>query len=951
MAGIGFELKKAINDKSPAKKTGGYFGAAFSSSGSMIIGILIFCAIQYTAGMLGVSDKTKDMFMCYVTNTMFLSMIISSIVNLVLSRYVSDKIYLNEGQKIIPSLIGGISVTAFVGEALFAIILIASGMPAQNIIMLSLLFLSLICCWILMNYIGVLRDYKKIIYAYLLGFMISMALLLVFIAFNKLTIVSMILVLLIAFVTVDIILFKAVYCRYTYYDESVLEFLASFKDNMPLAINGFLIMMGTLGHFFIVWFVSNLGESVNKFFRFSSVYDFPVIVAFFSTIPASIYFITIFETNFSKKYSSYFKTLGKRGNAAEVSQKSVEMANSLEKGMRNICKIQILSCLLFITAGSQILYVLNIGMTERMLNNYRFFCVGYSVYYIGFVLFLVNLYFVNEKRIIKSSLFFFSSVVITSVIFAIVKTDFMGIGFFVSALIFTCSVSIQLFRFLNKLEYNILCIQPMIDRKRKNAIAIFSSKVGNIFSKARKTPFRLGMKTVVSFSAVILLLLMSISSLAVHSYYEAHTLRYYPKYSARIERSPRMGLAPWANDDDTKKINTSLVYVELKWSDWEPKEGEFDVDYVYEHYNLEYYKNDNRQVVFRFICDEPTKKEHIDIPEWLFEQTGKDGEFYHNSYGFGYSPNYNNKHFIECHARAVQALGDVFGKDDFFTFVELGSLGHWGEWHTNYERGVSHLPKYEVRKNYIDPYIKSFPNAQFLIRYPLIDAKDYGFGYYNDLTGDYDETEYWLKQMKGGVWEQTGLKEQYNNTNVWEKHPIGGEFTSSISNHQLMIEKLPMTLEAIKMSHQSFIGPKIIIDEEDETYSDSIEKILKTIGYKFTINKVQVNLYHSDSIEIDVRVKNKGIAPIYKPCSLKLELRNSENNVIWEKKTNYNLMNLLPKASKNVLTKIKKDSLDDDEQYSLQVSLVDKTSNTTISLALKKKTKNNTYEIAKFRIQ
>ena len=63
MAGIGFELKRAIRDESPVKRAGGYFGAAFSSSGSMIIGIIVFCVIQYTAGIFGAGEKTKDMFM------------------------------------------------------------------------------------------------------------------------------------------------------------------------------------------------------------------------------------------------------------------------------------------------------------------------------------------------------------------------------------------------------------------------------------------------------------------------------------------------------------------------------------------------------------------------------------------------------------------------------------------------------------------------------------------------------------------------------------------------------------------------------------------------------------------------------------------------------------------------------------------------------------------------
>ena len=226
MAGIGFELKKAIRDESTVKKTGGYFGAAFSSSGSMIIGIIIFCIIQYTAGVFGVNERTKDIFMCYITNTMFFSMIFTSAVNLVLSRYVSDRIYLKEYKKILPSLIGGISLTSFIGG-----LTVISGVNYEEIIVLFLLFESLSCCWILMNYISVLRDYIRIIVAYLSGFAGSVVALFLVAFFNALTLISMTLVLAVVFIIVDIVLFRAVYLRYPLSDESVMGFLSEFKYN------------------------------------------------------------------------------------------------------------------------------------------------------------------------------------------------------------------------------------------------------------------------------------------------------------------------------------------------------------------------------------------------------------------------------------------------------------------------------------------------------------------------------------------------------------------------------------------------------------------------------------------------------------------------------------------------------------------------------------------------
>ena len=110
------------------------------------------------------------------------------------------------------------------------------------------------------------------------------------------------------------------------------------------------------------------------------------------------------------------------------------------------------------------------------------------------------------------------------------------------------------------------------------------------------------------------------------------------------------------------------------------------------------------------------------------------------------------------------------------------------------------MPEFAIREEYIKPYLNAFQNSSFLIRYPLVDAEKYGFGLYNDMTGDYDETVYWLEQMKPGIWEQTNLEEQADTKDVWKKYPIGGEFASSYENSHFLLTNFDLTLEGIKDS-------------------------------------------------------------------------------------------------------------------------------------------------------
>ena len=143
-------------------------------------------------------------------------------------------------------------------------------------------------------------------------------------------------------------------------------------------------------------------------------------------------------------------------------------------------------------------------------------------------------------------------------------------------------------------------------------------------------------------------------------------LHFQPAASAEPLEEPGVGFAPWANSDEAEGMNTSLVYVELKWADWEPERGVYDTEYVNEEFRLEEYRAQNRQVVFRFVCDEPTEVEHMDIPQWLYDEINGDGDWYSTSYGKGFSPNYANETIIEAHKNAITALGAQYGKDNFY---------------------------------------------------------------------------------------------------------------------------------------------------------------------------------------------------------------------------------------------------------------------------------------------
>ncbi len=329
--------------------------------------------------------------------------------------------------------------------------------------------------------------------------------------------------------------------------------------------------------------------------------------------------------------------------------------------------------------------------------------------------------------------------------------------------------------------------------------------------------------------------------------------------------NPYIGYAVMAQREDYAAL-TDLVYIEVTWKELEPAEGVFDWNAIYEKNHIAMWKSLGKHAVFRFICDNPTKENHMDIPEWLYTKTAGDGTVYDIDYGKGYSPNYANETFLACHKKVMEEIGKTLGADDFVSYVELGSLGHWGEWHVYYPAGIDRIPKTEIRKQYVDAYKKAFPNAKLLMRRPFKELPE-DAGVYNDMTGDMDSTKEFLNWIQNGgsfsqAEEKDGLKAV---PSLWEHAPVGGEFTSGTPMDQMLSVDYEKTVSLLKESHMTFVGPKTPgLDASKNPYYQKGLSLLQYIGYRYTVPSVETrrNLLQG-SVEISLQLKNIGTAPTY----------------------------------------------------------------------------------------
>lgn len=398
------------------------------------------------------------------------------------------------------------------------------------------------------------------------------------------------------------------------------------------------------------------------------------------------------------------------------------------------------------------------------------------------------------------------------------------------------------------------------------------------------------------------------------------TIKQYKESQAAFG-NPLMGYAPSAWYNEVSE-DISLLYMDITWAELEPEEGVYNWASIDEENQISRWRKEGKHLVFRFVCDIPGEEAHMDIPEWLYEKSGKAGKWYDGEYGKGFAPDYNNPTIISCHEQAVKALGEHFGQDGLISYVELGSLGHWGEWHVNYSEGIQRIPREAVRDKYILPWTEAFPDARILMRRPFASAEKYGFGLYNDMTGQPEATQSWFDWINnGGEYDQTGEKNVIvPMKDFWKTVPSGGEFTSSLSMEEMLDTNLSGTVEMIREAHTTFLGPKI----PDENYVDGYKEVLKNMGYRLWISMAELKNTAKGS-RLKLTWENSGVAPMYKEWPVYVYIEDESGKLVEKSRISIKISSLLPGEKATTLTALETERLNSllEKGYRLSVGIED----------------------------
>ena len=326
--------------------------------------------------------------------------------------------------------------------------------------------------------------------------------------------------------------------------------------------------------------------------------------------------------------------------------------------------------------------------------------------------------------------------------------------------------------------------------------------------------------------------------------------------------NPLKGYAPYVPGGEFAGVPTTMAFYETSWRELEPTEGEYRFA-DWEAKTMHSAASKDKRIVLRVWMDYPNKE--LGVPQWLVDAGVKLTPYDDEGIGKGQSPDYADLRLRSAMKRLIKAMGAHWNKDPQVAYVQIGLLGHWGEWHT-YPRGDLWAPE-ATQKEVVDAMRAAFPDKPLMGRTASGPLNQPWMGYHDDLIPD--------DTLGPEDWKfLPNLKAAGRDAN-WKVAPTGGEMYPGLAAKYLGAE-WPTMLKAVEDLHFSWIGPygPTMLDSKDPQFLSRAAELSRKLGYEFRLVRLNVT-----KGKVRLQGVNQGVAPFYAAWPVRLALLDAKGRV------------------------------------------------------------------------
>lgn len=396
MAGIGVTLNKIFEKNTIFTSLVGFFYSAAITAAPMflVIGNILLMGQMLGFSKAGYTDR--ELFSCTVLYIFIFALLSASPFNTVLSRYMSDVIYEEHYDDILPCFYVGLVLTLSLGCALAVPFCLheyfVGGVALLYVFVGYCGFISLLLVFYAMLYLSICKDYGKISLFFLTGMAASFVLAWILVKQRSWEVTWAMLVSLTAgfFLTACLEL-GAVRQYFKTNSRRYRRVLGYFRTYWKLLMTNFLYTLGLYIHNFVFW-STDLRITVADSFICAEPYDMASCLAMFTNLSATVIFIARVEMHFHERYRAYSEAvIGGRGIDIENAKR--RMFRQISTELMNLVRIQfIISVAIFLVC---MIFLPQLGFSGMVLRIYPCLAAGYFILFIMYSA-IIFLYYFND---------------------------------------------------------------------------------------------------------------------------------------------------------------------------------------------------------------------------------------------------------------------------------------------------------------------------------------------------------------------------------------------------------------------------------------------------------------------------------------------------------------------------------------------------------------------------
>ena len=465
MAGIGVKLNKIFEKNTLTTDMLGFIYSSVVTIAPMMVVILNLVLMEYVLGFSKVGYAQRELFSCTVLYTFIFSLLTAAPFNSVLSRYMSDIIYEERYQDILPcyylGMVLNIGLSCLVGIPFCIREHFVGGVSVAYVFVGFCGYISLVLVFYSMIYLSICKDYQRISKYFFAGMVLAfiVAVILRFL-FHWGACQSMLLALTMGFF-LTAVLENALIKRY--FKENSNRYkpvLLYFKKYWQLVITNFLYILGLYVHNFVFW-TTDARMTVVKSFVCNQPYDMASCLAMFTNISATVIFIARVEMHFHEKYKFYSEAvIGGRG--ADIETTKQRMFRQLANELMTLVRIQfIISVVIYLLC---IIFLPQMGFGGMTMKIYPLLAAGYFVLFLMYAAIIFLYYFNDLTGAVRTAVLFCGVTFVGSMFSTHLTEIWYGTGLLAGTFAGWCSAYTRLRWVEKNMDVHIFCKGDLIPR-------------------------------------------------------------------------------------------------------------------------------------------------------------------------------------------------------------------------------------------------------------------------------------------------------------------------------------------------------------------------------------------------------------------------------------------------------------------------------------------------------